>query len=125
MDKTEEPPAKAATGGNKPGALSLKEKLEALKARQGLYKQLLEGLEKSGESQLSLTDPDSRLMSQGQGAMVGYNVQTAVDAKHSLIVETEVTNHTVDLNELSGMAFQGAGRARSAEPLGGGRQGLL
>jgi transposase len=104
-DKTEEPP-KADTAAKKSGALSLKEKLEALKDRQGLYKGLLAGLEQSGESQVSLTDPDSRLMSQGQGAMVGYNVQAAVDAKHSLIVETEVTNHSVDLNELSGMAIK-------------------
>ncbi|MDB6171211.1 MAG: transposase, partial [Chthoniobacteraceae bacterium] len=41
-DKTEEPP-KADTAAKKSGALSLKKKLEALKDRQGLYKELLAG----------------------------------------------------------------------------------
>ena len=35
-------------------------------------------------------------MSMGRGSTIGYNVQAAVDAKHSLIVATEVTNTTSD-----------------------------
>ena len=43
---------------------------------------------------MSLTDPDARSMaSQGKGSgIVGYNVQTAVEAEHHLIVAHEVTN---------------------------------
>jgi hypothetical protein len=44
-------------------------------------------------------------MSQGQGAIIGYSVQAAVDEKHKLIVATEVTNSTSDLNELGHMAI--------------------
>ena len=45
------------------------------------------------DKQVSTTDPDSRLMkTQGMTRMVCYNVQTAVDAKHHLIVAHEVTN---------------------------------
>jgi transposase len=43
----------------------------------------------------------------GRGTgMVGYNVQTAVDAKHHLIVAHEVTNVGHDRNQLFGMAQQ-------------------
>jgi transposase len=38
--------------------------------------------------------------------MVGYNVQTAVDTKHHLIVAHEVTNVGHDRSHLSSMAKQ-------------------
>ena len=87
-------------------ASALQEKIAALKDRQGRYRELLDGLEQSGASQVSLSDPDSRAMSQGAGVTVGYNVQAAVDDKHSLIVATDVTNTTSDSGELSGMAMK-------------------
>jgi hypothetical protein len=43
------------------------------------------------------------MMTRGSG-IVGYNVQTAVDARHHLIVEHEVTNTGSDRDQLSGMA---------------------
>ena len=62
----------------------------------------------SGEEQLSLTDPDSRAMKlgQGRGTEVCSNVQTAVDAKHKLILACEVTNATSDRAWLSPMALE-------------------
>lgn len=44
-------------------------------------------------------------MTRGTG-IVGYNVQTAVDAKHHLIVAHEVTNIGSDRDQLSSMAKQ-------------------
>jgi hypothetical protein len=60
------------------------------------------------DQQISLTDPDARPMAtSGRGTgMVGYNVQTAVDAKHHLIVAHEVTNIGNDRNQLTNMAEQ-------------------
>jgi transposase len=98
-------------------ASELQEKIAALKDRKGRYRELLGALEQSGESQVSLSDPDSRAMSQGAGVTVGYNIQAAVDAKHSLIVETDVTNKSSDLGELGGMAIK-AQEALGVEKLG-------
>ncbi len=61
---------------------------------------MLEELEKSGETQMSLTDPDSRAMAAHTKVAVGYNVQLAVDAKHKLIVDQTVTNQVVDMGLL-------------------------
>jgi transposase len=87
-------------------AAELKEKIAQLKERKKELESLAQDLEKSGGRQVSLTDPDSRAMSMGRGSTVGYNVQTAVDAKHSLIVATQVTNTTSDLGALGSMAIK-------------------
>jgi transposase len=58
------------------------------------------------DQQISLTDPDARSMatsSRGSG-VVGYNVQTAVDTKHHLIVTHEVTNVGTDRSQLAHVA---------------------
>jgi len=63
-------------------------------------------MSKVPDGQISFTDPDARSMTtSGRGTgMVGYNVQTAVDAKHHLIVAHEVTNVGHDRDQLSSMA---------------------
>ena len=65
-----------------------------LRGRRRRDEDLQAELERSGQDQLSLTDPDSRAMKGGNGGgtAVCYNVQTAVDAKHNLIVACDVTN---------------------------------
>ncbi len=65
---------------------------------------MLEQLTASGESQISLTDPDARAMVTGQKVVVGYNAQVAVDAKHKLIVEQHVTNAATDMGLLASTA---------------------
>jgi transposase len=60
----------------------------------------LADLERTGESQVSLTDPDSRAMAGHTRVAVGYNAQIAVDAKHKLIVEQQITNQVVDMGLL-------------------------
>ena len=51
------------------------------------------------DKQISLTDPDARSMKTRGTGIVGYNVQTAVDAKHHLIVAHEVTNVGIDRDQ--------------------------
>ena len=88
-------------------------KHERLETKIGKLKEEIGRLEKlevemlaEPDQQVSLTDPDSRSMAtSGKGtAMVGYNVQCAVDAKHHLIVEHEVTNVGSDRSQLFEMA---------------------
>ena len=62
---------------------------------------MLEQLERTEVDQMSLTDPDSRAMAAHTRVAVGYNAQVAVDAKHKLIVEQQVTNQVVDMGLLT------------------------
>jgi transposase len=64
----------------------------------------LDRLDESGETQLSRTDPDARLLSKGDQTLAGYNVQAAVDDTHKLIVASEVVNASSDVNQLHTMA---------------------
>lgn len=100
----------------KPTAEELQEKIEWLTGRKKEYAELQERMEQSGESQVSLTDPDARSMVLGsnRGTEVAYNVQISVDAKHKLIVDQEVTNAGNDKNQLSLMAI----RAKEALEVG-------
>src|SRR5271166_4230738 len=90
-------------GGTGGGARvkNLAEKITAIRAKRDRLKVLLDDLERSGESQISLTDPDSRAMAAHTRVAVGYNAQIAVDAKHKLIVEQAVTNQVVDMGLLT------------------------
>jgi hypothetical protein len=85
-------------------SIRLNDKIAALKSQMATLKEIEAKLEANGETQISLTDPDARSMMTRGAGIVGYNVQTAVDAKHHLIVEHEVTNVGSDRDQLSGMA---------------------
>lgn len=102
LDEADQKEAEVKT----PTAEQLKEKIERLRTRKLNYEQMQEQLKQSGESQISLTDPDSRSMRVSQGTDICYNVQTVVDDKHKLIVEHEVTNAPTDQAQLSRMAIR-------------------
>src|SRR5271169_554803 len=86
----------------------IKEKVETVKQQMRQLKQIGKQMAQAADGQISLTDPDARSMAtSGRGTgMVGYNVQTAVDTKHHMIVAHEVTNKGHDRDQLSSMAHQ-------------------
>ena len=86
----------------------IKEKVATVKAQMRELTRIGEQMSQAPDGQISLTDPDARsVATSGRGTgMVGYNVQTAVDAKHHMIVAHEVTNVGHDREQLSPMAHQ-------------------
>jgi transposase len=79
-------------------------KVAALMAKRSRAQGDLARLETTGETQLSLTDPDARLLVKSGQGVAGYNVQAAVDDKHNLIVASEVVNDSSDVGQLHAMA---------------------
>ena len=57
-------------------------------------------MQQNGLSQITLTDPDSRMMTSHGNSDICYNLQTSVDAKNSLIVATDVVSDVNDTNQL-------------------------
>ena len=88
------------------------DKIAALRKQMRQMKALEIQLQAAPDKQISLTDPDARAMATNarSSGVVGYNVQTAVDSKHHLIVEHEVNNVGSDRGQLKNMAK----RARTA-----------
>jgi len=84
----------------------LRDKIAALKEQMQQLKTYEAQMLASPDQQLSLTDPDARSMKNRDGGIVGYNVQTAVDAKHHLIVAHEVVTAGIDREQLTPMAEQ-------------------
>jgi transposase len=91
--------AERKTGGSR--VKNLAEKIAAIGERRTRCKDMLTQLDRTGEEQISLTDPDSRAMAAHTHVAVGYNAQVAVDTKHKLIVEQQVTNQVVDVGLLT------------------------
>ncbi|MEN8207274.1 MAG: IS1182 family transposase [Pseudomonadota bacterium] len=96
--------------------VNLKDKIATLKQEMARLNALEVQMQEAPDQQVSLTDPDARSMKSRGNGIVGYNVQTAVDAEHHLIVAHEVTNKGDDRSQLSSMAKQ-AREAMDAEDL--------
>lgn len=82
----------------------LHEKIKKLRERKEEYSRLLKRLQESKENEVSLTDPDSRLMKNRGRVEPCYNSHVAVDSKNHLIVDYKVNNISSDQNQLSSIA---------------------
>jgi transposase len=90
-----------------PDAEEIKERLKQLRERKKKYQTYQKQLEKSGNNEISTTDPDARLMCNNNNNVdVSYNVQTTVDSEHKLIADFKVSQKPNDLGELDNMALR-------------------
>ncbi|MBC7853179.1 MAG: IS1182 family transposase, partial [Pirellulaceae bacterium] len=87
-----------------PTAAQLQEKITRLRARQQEVQASLATIQREGVSEISATDPDSRAMRTKGRHVVGYNVQGVADAKHHLLVTTDVTHAASDQGQLAPQA---------------------
>lgn len=92
--------------GRKLSKDEIQHKLDVCKERKERYEGYRSSLEESGESQISLTDKDAKLMKANEGFVVGYNTQTAVDAESHMIASYKVTNNPIDHGQLSSVASE-------------------
>ncbi len=100
----EELDAYDAEEGRKLSREELEHKLEVCKERKELYEGYRRQLEQSGEKQISLTDPDAKLMKANEGFCVGYNPQVAVDAESHMIAGFQMTNNPTDHGQITNVA---------------------
>ncbi len=116
----EEPELREVTADElKQKIASMEAKMEELNAREN-------EVEAHPDKQVSVTDEDARsMMKPGGGSVVGYNVQTAVDEKHHLIVSHEVTNATSDRATARQGGKAGEEGTTDKDAQGGGRCRLL
>jgi len=83
----------------------LNQVLENLENDRKAIEEMLKEIDSGEAEQISKTDADSRMMkTPGNGYQVSYNAQIAVDSKHHIIVESEVTNEQNDIKCLSQIA---------------------
>lgn len=107
LDRADE--ALAKTGSTVPTSQIVRasRKLAHLQKEAERYRSIEERMDATGETQVSLSDPDAKSMTTTprMPKVIGYNVQTAVEAKHHLIVAHEVTTFGYDRDALSSMAI--------------------
>jgi len=85
---------------------TLQDKVAKLREEMARLKKLEVRMLEAPDKQLSLTDPDARSMKSRGTGVVGYNVQSAVDTQHHLIIAHEVNNVGSDRSQLATMAKQ-------------------
>jgi transposase len=93
-----------SAGMTRPTAAELRDKIAQLQEHSASYENLLQTLQQGGQDQISLTDPDARVMKGVHGHSLAYNVQAAVDAKNHLIAAQDVTSQANDQQQLAPMA---------------------
>tara|TARA_R110002050_G_C8895145_1_gene509718 strand:+ start:94 stop:1662 length:1569 start_codon:yes stop_codon:yes gene_type:complete len=81
----------------------IENEIEKQNQRKEGYKKLEQQLKESGQSQISISDPDSRqLITRNNITEIAYNAQTTVDDRHCLPIDYKITN-TNDYKAMGGM----------------------
>jgi len=83
--------------------IQLKDKIDNYNSKLAEFQATKKDMQDKGLSQITLTDPDSRMMTSHGKSDISYNLQTSVDSKNSLIVACDVVNDINDSNQLENM----------------------
>lgn len=84
----------------------LRERLKTLKERKKKYEDIGKRMDHEGVDQVTLTDPECRIMKMGHDVFPAYSVQTTVDSKEKIIMDFEVVNDPTDVGSLLLMALR-------------------
>jgi transposase len=100
-DRQEDDAAEARSG-------KLRDKIAVLRAQMQALKAMEARVAAAPDGQVSLTDPDARSMAtSGRGSgIVGYNVQSVVEAEHHLVVAHDIVMTGSDRQQLAVMSEQ-------------------
>ena len=79
---------------------SVLEEISNLRSRIAELESLQSKMKSEKKNSYCPTDPDARLMKSRDGHIPAYNLQTGTDSKHKLIVFSELSNHTNDIQLL-------------------------
>ena len=80
--------------------------LDDAKALREKVKGIVQELRSSSKPAFNTTDPDCRHVQGRQGTHAGYNVQSVVDDKHGLIVQSDVVGDANDRHQLENQTSQ-------------------
>lgn len=100
------------TSGTALNKEELRQNIAALQQQKETLEEVRANLLHEGQKYSSLTDPDCRLMKNERRIEPAYAVHAAVDARHSLIIDYELTQDAADNNHLASVA------SRAKERLG-------
>ena len=85
----------------RPSLVKMKEELNDQDALKSKVKNILNELKAEDKKSTNTTDPDCKLMHSVQGSHSAYNVQSVVDEKHGLIVNSDVVSENNDIHQFA------------------------
>lgn len=81
--------------------VEMREELQDRKVLKSKVEKILKEMEEGKKSSINTTDTECTKVKSIQGSHAGYNVQSVVDGKHGLIVNTDVISESNDRNQFA------------------------
>lgn len=95
--------AESSVDSDPDAIISFNQSISHYKDKLAQFHSLKDSMISNSLSQVSITDPDSRMMSSHGNSDISFNLQTSVDSKNSLIVANDVVSDINDSNQLLNM----------------------
>ena len=86
--------------------IKMRQELEDHEALKSKVENILNELKAEDKKSTNTTDPDCKLMHSIQGSHSAYNVQSVVDEKHGLIVNSDVVSENNDIHQFADQVEQ-------------------